>query len=174
MRHTLSAALFVILVPAAASAQTSAPPSPVQFDQVLSANPLGVVIKWFNVEYERRIGTATTFGASASHLGELDLSNAAVMLRWYPQQSPLEGFYLGARAGAFSFKTFTYEFRSYREQNRVRPGAGVELGYNWLLGPKRNVSVGTGFGLTRIATGGETYSVPSVLPGFRLNVGIAF
>ena len=96
------------------------------------------------------------------------------MLRWYPQQSPLEGFYLGARAGAFSFKTYTYEFRSSREQNRVLPGAGVELGYNWLLGPKRNVSVGTGFGLTRIATRGESYSVPSVLPGFRLNVGIAF
>ena len=174
MRHTPATVLLVLLIPAAAYAQTAAPPPDVQFNQVLSANPLGVVVKWFNVEYERKFGTATTFGASASHLGELDLSNAALMLRWYPQQSPLEGFYLGARAGAFSFKTVTYEFRSYREQNRVLPGAGVELGYNWLLGPKRNVSVGTGFGLTRIATGGESYSVPSVLPGFRLNVGIAF
>ena len=173
MRHTLSAALFVLLIPAAAFAQTAAPPPSVQFDQVLSANPLGVVIKWFNVEYERKLGPATTFGASASHFSELDLSNAALMLRWYPQQSPLEGFYLGARAGAFGFKTYTYEFRSYREQNRVLPGAGVELGYNWLLGPKRNVSVGTGFGLTRIA-GSDSYSVPSVLPVFRLNVGIAF
>jgi hypothetical protein len=35
--------------------------------------------------------------------------------------------------------------------------------------------VGTGFGLTRIATSGESYtSAPSVLPGLRLNVGIAF
>jgi len=173
MRHTLSAALFALLIPAATFAQTAAPPPAVQFDQVLSANPFGVVVKWFNVEYERKLGTATTFGASASHFGELDLSNAAVMLRWYPQQTPLEGFYLGARAGAFGFKTLTYEFRSYREQNRVVPGAGVELGYNWLLGPKRNVSVGTGFGLTRIAAG-DSYSLPSVLPGFRLNVGIAF
>jgi hypothetical protein len=173
MRQTLSAALFVLLIPAAAFAQSAAPPTAVPFDQILSANPLGVVIKWFNVEYERKLGAATTFGASASHLGELDLSNAALLLRWYPQQSPLEGFYLGARAGAFSFKTFTYDSRSYREENRVLPGAGVELGYNWLLGPKRNVSVGTGFGLTRIAVG-DSYSVPSVLPGFRLNVGIAF
>jgi hypothetical protein len=174
MRHTLSAALFVLLIPAAAFAQTAAPPPAVQFDQVLSANPLGVVVKWFNVEYERKLGTATTFGGSVSHLGELDLSNAALLLRWYPQQSPLEGFYLGARAGAFGFKTYTYDFRSYREENHVLPGAGVELGYNWLLGPKHNVSVGTGFGLTRIATGSDSYSVPSVLPGFRLNVGIAF
>ena len=174
MRHTTAAIMLVLFIPAAAFAQTAAPSPPVQFDQVLSANPLGFVIKWFNVEYERKLGPATTFGASASHLGELDLSNAAVLLRWYPQQTPLEGFYLGARAGAFGFKTLTYEFRSYREQNRVVPGAGVELGYNWLLGPKRNVSVGTGFGLTRMVGGGNSYSVPSVLPGFRLNVGIAF
>jgi hypothetical protein len=174
MRQTLSAALFVLLIPAAALAQTAAPAPAVQFDQVLSANPLGVVVKWFNVEYERKLGTATTFGASASHFGELDLSNASLLLRWYPQQSALEGFYLGARAGAFSFKTFTYDFRTYREETRVRPGAGVELGYNWLLGPKHNVSVGTGFGLNRIATGSDSYSMPSVVPGFRLNVGIAF
>ena len=174
MRHTLSAALFVLLIPAAAFAQTPAPPPPVRFDQVLSANPLGVVIKWFNVEYERKLGTATTFGASASHFGELDLSNAAVLVRWYPQQVALEGFYLGARAGAFGFKTYTYDLRSYREETRVLPGAGVELGYNWLLGPKHNVSVGTGFGLTRIASGRDTYSTPEVLPAFRLNVGIAF
>jgi hypothetical protein len=174
MRQTLSAALFVLLVPAAAFAQTAAPPPAVPFDQVLSANPLGVVVKWFNVEYERKLGPATTFGVSASHFGELDLSNASLLLRWYPQQSALEGFYLGARAGAFSFKTFTYEFRSYREENRVLPGAGVELGHNWLLGPNHNVSIGSGFGLTRIATGSESYHLPSVLPMFRLNVGIAF
>jgi len=173
MRQTTAAILLVLLIPGAALAQTAAPPPAVQFDQVLSANPLGVVIKWFNVEYERKLGPATTLGASASHVGELDFSNAAVLLRWYPQQSPLEGFYLGARAGAFGFKSYTYEFRSYREQNRVLPGAGIELGRNWLLGPRRNVSVGTGFGLTRIA-GSDAYAVPSVLPIFRLNVGIAF
>jgi hypothetical protein len=174
MRQTLSAALFVLLIPAAAFAQTAAPPPAVPFDQVLSANPLGVVVKWFNVEYERKLGTAATFGASASHFGELDFSNAAVLVRWYPQQSPLDGFYLGARAGAFGFKTFTYEVRPYRERNIILPGAGVELGHNWLLGPRHNVSLGTGFGLTRIATGSDSYHLPSVLPSFRLNVGIAF
>lgn len=173
MRYTLSAVLLVLLIPAAAFAQTAAPP-PEAPDQVLSANPFGVVVKWFNVEYERKLGRATTFGASASHFGELDVSDAAVLVRWYPQQTALEGFYLGARAGAFGFKTYTYDFRSYREQTRVLPGAGVELGYNWLLGPKHNVSVGTGFGLTRIAAGRDSYSVPDVLPAFRLNVGIAF
>jgi hypothetical protein len=174
MRNTLFAALFAVLVPAAALAQAAAPDPPAPHNQILSTNPLGVVVKWANVEYERRISPASTLGASASYFGDLDQSDAAVALRWYPQQRALEGFYLGARAGAYRFKTFTYEIRSYREHDSVLPGAGVELGYNWLLGPKHNVSVGTGFGLTRIGGGGDSYTVPSVLPGFRLNIGIAF
>jgi hypothetical protein len=174
MRHTLSAALFALLVPAAAAAQAESRPT-VPYDQVLSTNPLGVVVKWFNVEYERKLGPALTCGGSASHFGDLDQANAAVLVRWYPQQSALEGFYLGARAGAYRFQTYTYGPRSYREQTSIMPGVGVEVGYNWLLGPRRNIIVGTGFGLTRISENSDSYSTaPTVLPGLRMNVGIAF
>jgi hypothetical protein len=188
MRHTLTAALFAVLVPAAALAQTAATKPPVPHDQVLSANPFGVIVKWVNAEYERKIGPATTLGVSASHFADLDQSNAALLLRWYPQQSALDGFYLGARAGAHRFKTRTYDFYptyssstinqprpTYHEQTSVLPGVGVEIGYNWLLGPRQNVSVGVGFGLTRVFGGGDLYDMPSVLPALRLvNVGIAF
>lgn len=174
MRYTLSAALFLLLTPAALLAQTPAAPSSDSASQVLSANPFGPVVKWFSVEYERKISPAATLGGSATHYGEMDLNEALVMVRWYPQQKALDGFYLGARAGAFGFKSYTYDFRSYGERDVVMPGVGVELGYNWLLGPKQNVSVGTGFALTRIGGDGHSYSVPSVLPGFRLTVGFAF
>ena len=66
MRHTLSAALFALLVPAAAVAQTTDARPAVSYDQILSTNPLGVVVKWFNVEYERKLGPEVTLGASAS------------------------------------------------------------------------------------------------------------
>ncbi len=175
MRHRLLAALLVLLVPAAAVAQQPDTRPAVTHDQTLSTDPLGIVVKWFNVEYEHKLGPAVTLGASASHFGDLDQSNAAGLLRWYPQQSALEGFYLGVRLGAYQVKTYSYDFRAYREQTSVRPGAGVELGYNWLLGPRRNIIVGTGFGLTRIAGDSQMYSsAPSVLPVLRLNVGIAF
>jgi hypothetical protein len=174
MRHILPAALFALFIPAVAFGQAAATPATVQYNQVLSTNPFGVVVKWANVEFERKIGPATTLGVSASHFPDLDLSSATVLFRWYPQRTALDGFYLGAHTGAYRFKTFAYDFRSYREQTSVLPGMGVELGYDWLLAPKHNVSVGTGFGLTRIAGGGDSYTVPSVLPGFRLNVGIAF
>ena len=90
----------------------------------------------------------------------------------------LDGFYLGARAGAYQFKTTTYSYGprpTSQDQMKVLPGAGVEMGYNWLLGRRRNVAVGIGFGLISIVGGGRSYDVPSVLPSPRLvNVGIAF
>jgi|KBSMisStaDraftv2_1062788.scaffolds.fasta_scaffold811805_2 hypothetical protein len=175
MRHTLSVALFALLVPAAAAAQTAERGSAAPHDQILSTNPLGAVVKWFNVEYERRLGADLTLGGSASYFGDLDQSNAAVLARWYPAQSALEGFYLGARAGVYRFEAYTYDLRSLRRQTRVMPGAGVEIGYNWLLGPRENVIVGTGLGLTRLSGSNDVYStVPAVLPSVRLNIGIAF
>jgi len=180
MRYTAIALLIAVFIPAAALAQPAAAPAPETPHQVLSFNPFGLIVKWPNVEFERKIGAATTLGFSASHFSDADTSNAAVLLRWYPNQTPLEGFYLGARAGAYRFRTTVYEYQpparsTYRERDEVLPGAGVEVGYNWLLGPRRNVAIGLGFGLTQIIGGGDTYSVPAVMPNARLfNVGIAF
>jgi len=89
-----------LLLSTAAFAQPAAIMPADPYDQVLSTNPLGIVLEWFNAEYERKLGASLTIGASASNFGDLDQSNAAALLRWYPQQSPLDGFYLGARAGA--------------------------------------------------------------------------
>jgi uncharacterized protein DUF3575 len=172
MRHTLSAALFLLLASAATSAQTEPPPHSAH--QVVSVNPFGIVVKWFNVEYERKVAPAVTLGGSASYDRELDQSDAIAMVRWYPQQRALDGVYLGVRAGAYGVRSYTYELRTYRARDVVVPAAGIELGYNWLLGPSQNVSIGTGFALTRLAGGTGSYYAPSVIPGFRLNVGFAF
>ena len=64
MRHTLCAIVFALHVPAAGFAQTAANTRTVPYDQVLSTNPLGIVAHWFNAEYERKLGSALTFGAS--------------------------------------------------------------------------------------------------------------
>src|SRR4051812_46915869 len=171
MRHTVSAVILTLLLPAAAFAQNDVP------SQALSTNPLGLVIKWPNIEYERRIAPSATFGASSSALLDEGEANVSMVVRWYPDRVALRGFYLGARAGVFHFRTYEYDLRSYRESSTNVPGAGVEIGYNWLVGPRRNVLIGTGFGLTRILDGGPSpsWSVPEVLPALRLvNIGIAF
>lgn len=171
MRHTVSLIVVAafMLSPAAARAQSDTTSPPPVRRQVLSTNPFGEIVKWLNVEYERTIGPATTVGVAASTLASLDYTSASLLLRWYPQQKPLDGIYLGARTGV-------YRFESYRRDATVLPGIGLEIGHNWLFGPTQNVSVGLGFGLTRmLGRGADGYCVPTILPNARLvNVGIAF
>jgi len=51
----------------------------------------------------------------------------------------------------------------------------LELGYNWLLGPKQNVTIGLGFGVTRMLRSADDDSMPYAIPNVRLvNIGIAF
>jgi len=187
MRHTPTLVLMLALSSTPAIAQTGATRPPVPQHQILSANPFGLLFNWFNVEYERKIAPATTLGASASHVSGLDYSNAALLLRWYPQGAALDGFYLGARAGAYGFETYDYEYPApatgsgrgaspiIHRRTEVQPGVGIEVGYNWLLGPRQNVTIGLGFGLTRLLGSGRRSEDLPVLPNPRVvNIGIAF
>ena len=172
MRHTLSVVVVVLILPTATLAQAA--PSPATVNQIVSFNPFGIVLNWANVEFERKVGEAVTVGASASHFPYFEQSNAALLVRWYPERKALEGVYLGARVGAYAFKNYDSYFE-FLERTTVMPGAGFEIGRNWLLGPGNQIAIGVGFGLTRIVGGGRAYDVPSVLPAFRLvNVGVAF
>jgi uncharacterized protein DUF3575 len=193
MRHTASVVMILAIGSAPAHAQTSATKPPVQHHQVLSTNPFGLLFNWYNAEYERKIAPATTLGVSASHIAGLDLSNAAVVLRWYPQRAALDGLYLGVRAGGYRFELTEYEsptyqtrppdpsgrtypiYPTYHRRAHVLPGVGIEIGYNWLFGPTQNVSVGLGLGLTRIIGNDDRYEFLPVLPNPRVvNIGIAF
>jgi hypothetical protein len=106
---------------------------------------------------------------AASKFEALDYASGSLLLRWYPQGAALDGFYLGARTGA-------YRFVNYRDDSSVSPGVGLELGYAWLFGANRNVSVGLCVGLTRLfGSGANGYDSPQILTNVRLaNVGIAF
>jgi Protein of unknown function (DUF3575) len=172
MRYTqaLAIAAATALVPATAHAQTEATKTAVVHQQVLSTNPLGEIAQWFNVEYERKIGLATTLGVAASTYKYMDYTSASLLLRWYPQDAALDGFYLGARTGAYRFGNYRLGYSS------VLPGVGLEIGHAWLFGQNRNVSVSVGFGLTRLfGDRANGYDAPTFLPNARLaNVGIAF
>lgn len=135
---------------------------------MLSTIPFGEIVQWFNAEYERQIGPATTVGVAASTFVHMDYSAASLLVRWYPGETALEGFYLGARTGVYHFET-------YRRDANLLPGAGLELGHAWLFGRNQNVSVNLGFGLTRLFGRDAGYVAPVILPNARLvNIGIAF
>lgn len=95
-------------------------------------------------------------------------ASASVLIRWYPSQTPLQGFYLGAHAGFYYFQSYN------RRTTDTVPGAGLDLGRAWRVGPRQRTSISLGFGLTRLVVGAGS-TAPSVWPIPRLiNVGVAF
>jgi hypothetical protein len=153
--------------PAAAQTQEGTKAA-VPHEQIISANPFGLVLRWWNVEFERKITPSSTWGVSGSFLGVDDVDFASVngLWRYYPQGAALTGVFLGARAGVYH--------GSDAGEAHYAFGAGFEIGYTWLLGARRNVGLSLGVGLTRLFSGGEE-DWPGALPTVRLlNLGIAF
>ncbi len=61
--------------------------APVPHNQTISANPFGLMVEWFNAEYERKLTNTTTFGVSGSTTawGAVDLTNGNLFFRYYPE-----------------------------------------------------------------------------------------
>ena len=163
----VSAAAIMNAAPAAAQTQEGTKAA-VPHEQIISANPFGLVLRWWNVEFERKITPSSTWGVSGSFLGvdDVDFASANALWRYYPQGAALTGVFLGARAGVYR--------GSADGQSHAVFGVGFEVGYTWLLGSRRNVGLSLGAGLTRLV-GGSPEDWPGVLPTVRLlNVGVAF
>jgi hypothetical protein len=132
--------------------------------QAISANPFGLAIDLFTVEYERRVAEATSAGIGGSYYSndDRDYLNADAFVRYYPGARPLAGFAFGVKAGITHV-----DDRSYF-------GLGFDINWSWTLGRGNHFYMGTGFGLKRLFGTGGADLVP-VLPTLRiLNVGVAF
>lgn len=143
------------------------------YRQVLSANPFGVILMpWYNGEYERKASKSVTIGLSGSRLPWGDgggFYSLNMALRYYPNGKVFTGFYLGPRVGMFWSS-------QEQEEGGIDPsedlgshiGLGFELGYAWLVGPERHLSISIGGGSTRVINGPP-------IPVLRLiNIGWAF
>lgn len=75
-------------------------------NQVFSSNPIGLIVEFYNFEYEVRVSDSVTAGAGASRLGWRPLSqpvepyiNSDVFVRYYPSGSAFNGMAIGLKAG---------------------------------------------------------------------------
>jgi len=142
-------------------------PQPIPYQQVISANPLGLLAEFFNAEYERKFSPFSTAGLGGSTFGTDgdDYVNADVFWRYYPQGRPLDGFAFGVKAGITSFDGDIY------------PGLGFDANYSWLLGARQNFYVGVGIGAKRLIGEPDDGDIDFLefIPTIRLvNVGFAF
>ncbi len=149
--------------PAAAAAQDSPPPP---HSQVISANPFGLLLEFFNAEYERVVSSSSTFGLGGSFLSsdEDDYFNLDLFYRFYPSARPIDGWAFGAKVGV----TRVPDIGTY-------PGLGFDVNRSWLLGERQNFYVGLGVGLKRLLGTGSDDVGLRFIPTIRIiNIGIAF
>ena len=139
--------------------------------QVFSANPFGLLLEFFNAEYERVISESSTAGFGGSTMSvspeeEEDerYVNADVFWRFYPSGNPLNGWAFGVKAGITTVTDHSTYF-----------GYGFDVNRSWLLGPEDNFYVGVGFGLKRLYGASDEDFELQFIPTIRIvNVGFAF
>jgi hypothetical protein len=157
-------------------------PEPTEFRNVISANPLGLLLDLFNAEYERVRTSTTTMGIGGSTFLREDAGadrryyNLDVFYRFYPSSTPYEGWNFGVKVGitsvAGTVETFLGE-EWYRADGGTFFGYGFDVNRSWLLGPRKNFYVGSGFGLKKLV--GAEDAIVQYHPTWRIiNVGRAF
>jgi hypothetical protein len=172
MKVLAAASMFAAAIPLSAQAQEPQ----LQYKNVISANPFGLLLELFNAEYERVIGESSTigFGGStfnADAVGDFEEEtaddrylNADVFYRFYPSGRPLDGWAFGVKAGI----TSVTDAGTYA-------GFGFDVNRSWLLGKRENFYVGIGFGLKRLLGTDDEEIGMTYIPTFRIvNVGFAF
>jgi hypothetical protein len=164
----LSIGLALTALPRTLGAQDAEP----GYRNVVSANPFGLVLLWFNAEYERALNTSSTLGFGGSYISagvdetddEEEYLNADLFWRFYPSAEVYDGWAFGTKIGVTRIPDEGTFF-----------GFGFDVNRSWLLGANDNFYVGVGFGLKRLVGTGDRDLELDVIPTFRIvNIGWAF
>jgi len=153
-------------VPPAAAQSTEIDPAG-QHQRLISMNPFGYLFEWYNMEYEQKVGPSTTLGftGSVARPDDATFGGANAIFRFYPQGTAFKGLYIGGRTGVYYLNDV--------DDDGTVIGAGLEIGYTWLMGAQKNWYLGLGLGLTRIFGGDLDGS--ALIPQARfVNFGYSF
>ena len=183
-KPVLTALAAALLCAAPSHAQSDTTTTTPQRPFLITVNPLGVLVDYYNVELERALSDVTSISLAAEHsaTGDTDISAVDVRFRYYPQAQVFSGLSLGASLGYGSFddaEEYYYDTpdgpgREVIGEDLAGPTLGLEVNYNWLVGRDRRLFVGLGIGARRLLSGGNT-SGPTIVPGGRyFGVGYTF
>lgn len=180
--------LAALALPATLAAQAVPQPAgvaiPTPKNQVLSVQPINVVLTIYTAEYERKMGNATTLGFGGTYWNDsgdgddLTYASADVKLRYYPNAKVFQGFSFGVQGGVTHLsETLTSDFTGGTEEKNsaTGPSFGVALDYGWLLGATRSFYVGLGVGAKAVFIDENDFNDATVrYPTARVSVGYAF
>ena len=136
--------------------------------QVLSANPFGLVMDFYNAEYELKVAEAVTAGVGASRRGwivfgesqEKPRLNSDLFVRYYPGGNAFNGLAIGVKVGA-----------TRMPRDGTFPGIGFDLNHSYAITDHAVLS--SGIGMKRLI-GRDTYAGLTTITTLRLNIGLGF
>jgi hypothetical protein len=152
---------------------------------LISIQPIGVILGVYAGEYERALSPTMTFGVGGTTWAGLDDEDfeawsAEAKFRYYPEARPFQGFAFGTAVGFARVEEQHCDFAPGGEvcttEATTAPSFAFMIDYNWLLGPTDGFFVGLGLGAKRVFTDDddEAFDFPNAYPTARLSVGIAF
>lgn len=155
---------------------------PVQ-NNVLSINPFGFLLEWYNFEYERAFNSTASWSIGVGNVNigddeddeEFDYTSADMRLRYYPSAEAPTKFSAGISFGYSHVNVDDRRGDTPLEREFDALSVGFDLGYSWLLGRTRQFFIGTGIGAKRLfPVGGDDEEETHGYPTFRLSIGYAF
>jgi hypothetical protein len=173
MKKLIFAAAAGLLCAAPALAQDApAAPAPAPYRTLVTANPIGLLADYYNVEVERALSTVTSVSLAfeRSTADDDNVTAGDVRFRYYPQARVFSGIALGASIGygKFNEDLDDGEFEPGDDDDSMEgPTIGLEVDYSWLLGRDRRLYVGLGLGARRLLSGGDDDGDPTLVPGGR-------
>lgn len=168
---------------------------------VVSANPFGLLLKFFNAEYERVISRTSTIGFGGSTIStESEMWDDPPIIGTDEYGYPIydHSYDVSPRVENHRYVNFDVFWRFYPGSDRTRTydapvgwafgakigvtavdggtylGYGFDLNRSFVLGPNDNFYVGLGFGLKRLV-GAPQDDLLELIPTIRIaNVGFMF
>lgn len=185
-RHRLTSPRAVALA-ALLAALASAAPAPLAAQaadaapwlgksNVISINPLALLLTGISGEFEHRLGPsrAVAFSASVWRLDDYDYTAADAKLRFYPNGEALRGFSVAGGVGYTSVDGSLICFDAC-DQKSGAVSVGIELNHQWLLGATDAFAVTLGGGAKRLFyVSGDRGNASIGVPTIRISLGYAY
>jgi hypothetical protein len=142
---------------------------------LISANPIGLLFEWYNGEYERAISNTTSIALAASTFdfwdGNERYTTVDAIGRYYPQARALRGFSVGASLGFVDVSEPDLCAGFCEDDSGTSATLGVRGDYVWIIGRDQSFAVATGIGAKRVLADNVG---TEFIPIGRLSIGYAW
>lgn len=152
----------------------------------IAADPLGLPFDIFSLEFESAVANGITLGGLGSYtnfqgtgIGKTRYQTLEVGGHYYPGEVVLRGFSLGFNVGYTWFRRDTTITGPPASDHTTlgAPTVGLDVNYNWMLGPLQRFLIGMGVGAKRVLASEDARKAVGVgraYPTARFVMGLAF